>query len=314
MTVADWRRHAAAPPLIVAGLALVVLQGFAVGLNGPTMPGVATLFPAATGGQPGLSAGAASSPRSPSSAAGRGAGGPRLLPGRAVCRHRRRHGRGAADHLRLLPDREAGDRRLHRPRRQLRAQPVRPAPGGAGALAAQLPSGHRALRGRDQHAGPRHPRGHALHASRPCARACWSRAPTSASSRGCGRSRSCRSSRRPSSSASPSSCCSAAPGLTQLGADLFDIRPTRWVYGLPGILMAQVLAFAPITFLVLLGTLEAINPTLEEASKTLGARPAHHLPHRHMAAAAPRPRRGLPAGLHRKPRRFRQPHRAGRRV
>lgn len=61
--------------------------------------------------------------------------------------------------------------------------------------------------------------------------------------------------------------------LTVWGADLFDIRPTRWIYGLPGILMAQTLAFAPITFLVLLSTLEAINPTLEEASKTLGARP-----------------------------------------
>lgn len=61
--------------------------------------------------------------------------------------------------------------------------------------------------------------------------------------------------------------------LTQLGADVFDVRPTRWVYGLPGILMAQVLAFAPVTFLVLLGTLEAINPTLEEASSTLGAKP-----------------------------------------
>lgn len=54
---------------------------------------------------------------------------------------------------------------------------------------------------------------------------------------------------------------------------LFDIPRTRWVYGLPGILLAQVLAFAPITFLVLLGTVEAINPTLEEASKTLGGRP-----------------------------------------
>ncbi|MDP5360774.1 MAG: iron ABC transporter permease, partial [Paracoccaceae bacterium] len=61
--------------------------------------------------------------------------------------------------------------------------------------------------------------------------------------------------------------------FTQLGADIFDVRPTRWVYGLPGILMAQVLAFAPVTFLVLLGTLEAINPTLEEASSTLGAKP-----------------------------------------
>lgn len=54
---------------------------------------------------------------------------------------------------------------------------------------------------------------------------------------------------------------------------LFDVPRTRWVYGLPGILLAQVLAFAPVTFLVLLGTVEAINPTLEEASKTLGARP-----------------------------------------
>lgn len=61
--------------------------------------------------------------------------------------------------------------------------------------------------------------------------------------------------------------------VTQFGAELFDVRPTRWVYGLPGILMAQVLAFTPITFLVLLGALEAINPTLEEASRTLGARP-----------------------------------------
>lgn len=61
--------------------------------------------------------------------------------------------------------------------------------------------------------------------------------------------------------------------LTQFGAELLDVRPTRWVYGLPGILMAQVLAFSPITFLVLLSTLEAINPTLDEASKTLGARP-----------------------------------------
>ncbi len=55
-------------------------------------------------------------------------------------------------------------------------------------------------------------------------------------------------------------------------SDLFGVPPTRWVYGLPGILMAQTLAFAPVTFLVLLGTVEAINPTLEEASRTLGAR------------------------------------------
>ncbi|MBD3765353.1 MAG: iron ABC transporter permease [Rhodobacterales bacterium] len=56
-------------------------------------------------------------------------------------------------------------------------------------------------------------------------------------------------------------------------AEWFGVRPGRWVYGLPGILIAQVLAFAPVTFLVILSGLEAINPTLEEASTTLGARP-----------------------------------------
>lgn len=56
-------------------------------------------------------------------------------------------------------------------------------------------------------------------------------------------------------------------------AEWIGVRPGRWVYGLPGILLAQVLAFTPVTFLVLLGTLEAINPTLEEASGTLGASP-----------------------------------------
>ena len=54
---------------------------------------------------------------------------------------------------------------------------------------------------------------------------------------------------------------------------LFGIPPTRWIYGLPGIVMAQVLSFAPVTFLVLLGAVQAINPTVEEASKTLGAGP-----------------------------------------
>lgn len=60
--------------------------------------------------------------------------------------------------------------------------------------------------------------------------------------------------------------------VTGFVADIMDVRPSRWVYGLPGILIAQVLAFAPVTFLVLLSTLEAINPTLEEAARTLGAK------------------------------------------
>jgi iron(III) transport system permease protein len=51
----------------------------------------------------------------------------------------------------------------------------------------------------------------------------------------------------------------------------FDVPRSRWLYGLPGVLLAQVLAFAPIAFLVLIGVVQGISPSLEEASQTLGA-------------------------------------------
>jgi iron(III) transport system permease protein len=51
----------------------------------------------------------------------------------------------------------------------------------------------------------------------------------------------------------------------------FEIPRSRWLYGLPGILLAQVLAFTPIAFLVLIGVVQGISPSLEEASQTLGA-------------------------------------------
>jgi iron(III) transport system permease protein len=54
--------------------------------------------------------------------------------------------------------------------------------------------------------------------------------------------------------------------------DWFDIPRSRWIYGLPGVLLAQVLAQAPIGFLLLDGALRAISPSLEEASATMGAR------------------------------------------
>ena len=54
-------------------------------------------------------------------------------------------------------------------------------------------------------------------------------------------------------------------------SDWFGIARSRWIYGLPGILIAQVLAFAPIAFLVLIGIVQGIAPSLEEASQTLGA-------------------------------------------
>jgi iron(III) transport system permease protein len=52
----------------------------------------------------------------------------------------------------------------------------------------------------------------------------------------------------------------------------FGIAPSRWIYGLTGIFIAQVLAFAPIAFLVLVGVVQGISPTLEEAAQTLRAK------------------------------------------
>jgi iron(III) transport system permease protein len=54
--------------------------------------------------------------------------------------------------------------------------------------------------------------------------------------------------------------------------ETFGIPRSRWIYGLPGILIAQLLAFTPIAFLVLIGVVQGISPSLEEASQTLRAK------------------------------------------
>jgi len=59
--------------------------------------------------------------------------------------------------------------------------------------------------------------------------------------------------------------------VTTFVAELLDVRPTRWIYGLPGVLIAQLLAFTPIAFLVLIGVVEAVSPSMEEAAQTLRA-------------------------------------------
>ncbi|MFD1882931.1 ABC transporter permease [Paracoccus pacificus] len=43
----------------------------------------------------------------------------------------------------------------------------------------------------------------------------------------------------------------------------------RWIYGLTGIWIAQMLSFTPISFLVLIGVVEGVSPSMEEASQTL---------------------------------------------
>jgi iron(III) transport system permease protein len=60
--------------------------------------------------------------------------------------------------------------------------------------------------------------------------------------------------------------------VSTLLADWFGVTRSRWIYGWPGVYLAQLLAFAPIAFLVLIGVVQAVSPTLEEAAQTLRAR------------------------------------------
>jgi iron(III) transport system permease protein len=51
----------------------------------------------------------------------------------------------------------------------------------------------------------------------------------------------------------------------------FGIARSRWIYGLPGVTLAQLLTFSPIAFMILHGALAAVSPALEEAAQTLRA-------------------------------------------
>jgi iron(III) transport system permease protein len=51
----------------------------------------------------------------------------------------------------------------------------------------------------------------------------------------------------------------------------FGIPRSRWLYGLPGVAIAQLLTFSPIAFMILYGALAAVSPALEEAAQTLRA-------------------------------------------
>src|SRR5204863_1235939 len=53
----------------------------------------------------------------------------------------------------------------------------------------------------------------------------------------------------------------------------FGWRPTRWIYGLPGVWLAQTLALTPVAYLALVGMSEGISASLEEAAQTLRASP-----------------------------------------
>lgn len=59
--------------------------------------------------------------------------------------------------------------------------------------------------------------------------------------------------------------------INQWAEALTGAQLGRWIYGFPGVWLAQVFSFTPTAFLVLIGVVEGISPTLEEASQTLRA-------------------------------------------
>ncbi len=55
---------------------------------------------------------------------------------------------------------------------------------------------------------------------------------------------------------------------------VFDVELGGWIYGFWGLWLAQTLSYTPIAFLVLIGVVEGVSPSMEEASQTLGASPS----------------------------------------
>ena len=63
----------------------------------------------------------------------------------------------------------------------------------------------------------------------------------------------------------------ASGTITQALETITGVTQGRYIYGLPGIFLAQTLAFTPIAFLVLIGVVEGVSPSMEEAAQTLRA-------------------------------------------
>ncbi|MBK9606391.1 MAG: iron ABC transporter permease [Betaproteobacteria bacterium] len=60
-------------------------------------------------------------------------------------------------------------------------------------------------------------------------------------------------------------------GLVTSWLEAIGVPRSRWIYGLPGVTLAQLLSFSPIAFMILHGALAAVSPALEEAAQTLRA-------------------------------------------
>ncbi len=62
--------------------------------------------------------------------------------------------------------------------------------------------------------------------------------------------------------------------VNQAIANATGVEPGRWIYGFPGVFLAQVFSFTPTAFLVLIGVVQGISPSMEEAAQTLRANPS----------------------------------------
>lgn len=58
---------------------------------------------------------------------------------------------------------------------------------------------------------------------------------------------------------------------TWMLSEFLGIAPSRWIYGFSGLVLVQTLAFTPIAYLVLIGVVDGISPSMEEAARTLRA-------------------------------------------
>ena len=61
--------------------------------------------------------------------------------------------------------------------------------------------------------------------------------------------------------------------VNQLLEGAFDLSSSRWLHGLPGLWLAQAFAFTPVSYLIMRGVVQGINPSLEDAARTLRAAP-----------------------------------------
>jgi iron(III) transport system permease protein len=59
--------------------------------------------------------------------------------------------------------------------------------------------------------------------------------------------------------------------VNQMLSAVFGVEPTRWFYGMQGILVAQLFAFTPIAFMIMRGVVQGVAPSLEEAALMLRA-------------------------------------------